>query len=125
MAANSGMSLRQLAKELGVSHSLLVLWRQGKRRLAPKLEARYHQLVTSVTTGRDKAGQFVSGEARFRIKSPVEPCPGLSISVCRIHYGLLLVPSMSAKWRYCVAVWLSKWLSKSTAGPDIRQGESY
>jgi len=54
MAANSGMSLRQLAKELGVSHSLLVLWRQGKRRLAPKLEARYHQLVTSVTTLEQK-----------------------------------------------------------------------
>ena len=41
------MSLRQIAKELGVSHTLLGLWRQGKRSLAPELEARYHQLVTS------------------------------------------------------------------------------
>jgi transcriptional regulator with XRE-family HTH domain len=41
------MSLRQIAKELGVSHSLLVLWRQGKRNLSPELEERYYQLVTS------------------------------------------------------------------------------
>ena len=41
------MSLRQIARELGVSHTLLVLWLQGKRNLAPSLEARYHQLVTS------------------------------------------------------------------------------
>ncbi len=41
------MSLRKIAKELGVSHTLLVLWRQGKRKLSPELEARYHQLVTS------------------------------------------------------------------------------
>ncbi len=65
------MSLRQIAKELGVSHTLLVLWRQGKRSLSPKLEFRHHQLVTSVTTERGKGGTFVSGEARFRIKSPV------------------------------------------------------
>ena len=43
----NAMSLRQIAKELGVSHTLLGLWRQGKRSLAPELEARYHQLVTS------------------------------------------------------------------------------
>ena len=41
------MSLRRIAAELGVSHTLLVLWRQGKRSLAPELEARYHQLVTT------------------------------------------------------------------------------
>ena len=41
------MSLRKIAKELGVSHTLLVLWRQGKRKLAPEIEARYHELVTS------------------------------------------------------------------------------
>ena len=41
------MSLRKIAKELGGSHTLLVLWRQGKRQLAPELEARYHQPVTS------------------------------------------------------------------------------
>ena len=40
-------SLRQIAKELGVSHTLLVLWQQGKRKLEPELEARYHRLVTS------------------------------------------------------------------------------
>ena len=46
MAARNGMSLRQIAKVLGVSHTLLVLWRQGKRNLAPELEARYHEIVT-------------------------------------------------------------------------------
>ncbi len=41
-------SLRQIAADLGISHTLLVLWRQGKRNLAPELEARYHQLVTII-----------------------------------------------------------------------------
>jgi len=41
------MSLRQIAKELGVSHSLLSLWLQGKRRLKPDIEAGYHRLVTT------------------------------------------------------------------------------
>ena len=41
------MSLRQIAKQLGVSHTLLVLWRQGKRSLTPELAVRYHQIVTS------------------------------------------------------------------------------
>ena len=41
------MSLRGIAKELGISHTLLVLWRQGKRSLAPEIEARYRSLVTS------------------------------------------------------------------------------
>ena len=47
------MSIRQIAKALGVSHTLLVLWRQGKRRLDPELEARCNRLVTSemVTNG--------------------------------------------------------------------------
>ena len=47
------MSLRTIAKELGVSHTLLSLWQQGKRNLSPELEARYHQLVTrqAVTSG--------------------------------------------------------------------------
>ncbi len=71
MAASKGMSLRKIAKELGVSHSLLVLWRQGKRSLSPQLEARYHQLVTSVTTLGGGGGKILSGEARFGIKSPV------------------------------------------------------
>ncbi len=65
------MSLRKIAKELGVSHSLLVLWRQGKRSLSPQLEFQYHQLVTTVTTGRGEGGKIVSGGARSRIKSPV------------------------------------------------------
>ena len=65
------MSLRQIAKELGVSHTLLVLWRQGKRSLPKQTEARYHQLVTSVTTLRGEEAKIVSGEGRFGIKSPV------------------------------------------------------
>ena len=40
------MSLREVARQLGVSHTLLVLWKQGKRSLDPVLEARYHALVT-------------------------------------------------------------------------------
>ena len=48
-----------------MSHSLLVLWRQGKRSLSPELEIRYHQLVT---TGRGEGGKIVSGGARSRIK---------------------------------------------------------
>ena len=39
-------SLRHVARELGVSHTLLVLWKQGKRSLNPELERRYHQLVS-------------------------------------------------------------------------------
>ena len=51
------MSIRQAAKVLGVSHTLLVLWKQGKRNLTTELEARYHQLVTTVTmNGYNKAG---------------------------------------------------------------------
>ena len=51
------MSLRKIAKELGVSHTLLVLWRQGKRRLSPELEARFHGLVT-----RNVAAGYRSGD---------------------------------------------------------------
>ena len=44
---NTGeMSLRQMAKVLGFSHTLLVLSKQGKRKLSPELESRYHILVT-------------------------------------------------------------------------------
>ena len=47
MAARTGvMSLRQIARALGVSHTLLGLWRQGKRNLAPELEAQYREIVT-------------------------------------------------------------------------------
>ena len=55
------MSLRQIAKQLGVSHTLLVLWRQGKRTLPSELEARYHSLVAN---GYAKSGYT---------KSPVSP----------------------------------------------------
>ncbi len=57
------MSLRQIAAELGVSHTLLVLWRQGKRNLTPELEARYHQLVTSggYKSGYNQAKASVGG----------------------------------------------------------------
>ena len=54
MTAATTKSLRQVAKELGVSHTLLSLWKQGKRNLSPELEGRYHQLVTSVTTREPK-----------------------------------------------------------------------
>jgi hypothetical protein len=57
-------SLRQIARELGVSHTLLVLWKQGKRTLAPELEARYHQLVTS-------DGPEGAIRAHGAVKSPV------------------------------------------------------
>ena len=41
------MSLRKIAKELGVSHTLLSLWLHGKRRLSPEMEAQYRALVTT------------------------------------------------------------------------------
>ncbi len=41
------MSLRQIARQLGVSHTLLVLWRQGKRSLPAEVELHYYRLVTS------------------------------------------------------------------------------
>ena len=62
------MSLRKIAKELEVSHSLLVLWRQGKRSLSPQLEARYHQLVTTVTTGRGEGGKSYLAEPDSGLK---------------------------------------------------------
>ena len=44
------MSLRQQAKILGVSHSLLSKCINGKRRWNPELKERYDRLVTSVVT---------------------------------------------------------------------------
>ena len=52
--AEKRLSLRSVAKELGVSHSLLVRWRQGKRKLRPELEAKYWEVVTS----GDKRGRL-------------------------------------------------------------------
>jgi transcriptional regulator with XRE-family HTH domain len=46
-ASQNGMSLRQIAKALGVSHTLLSLWRQGKRTLSPELATRYYSMVES------------------------------------------------------------------------------
>ena len=48
------MSLRQQAKILGVSHSLLSKCLNGKRRWNPELKERYDNLVTSVVTSGDK-----------------------------------------------------------------------
>ena len=59
------MSLRAIAKELGISHTLLVLWRQGKRSLAPEIEARYHSLVTSGYNNGYKQSSNPGGEACF------------------------------------------------------------
>ena len=41
------MSLRKFAMELGVSHTLLRLWKQRKRRLSPESEKRYHKLAAN------------------------------------------------------------------------------
>ena len=46
MTTNSP-SLRHIAQELGVSHSLLSLWRQGKRTLKPEIETKYWAFVTN------------------------------------------------------------------------------
>ena len=59
------MSLRAIAKELGISHTLLVLWRQGKRSLAPEIEARYHSLVTSGYNNGYKQSSNSGSEACF------------------------------------------------------------
>ena len=40
-------SLRQIARGLGVSHSLLSLWRQGKRSIRPDIEEKYWAFVTN------------------------------------------------------------------------------
>ena len=62
------MSVRQIAKQLGVSHTLLVLWKQGKRSLDPVLEARYHALVTNraVTTGYKATSVKMAGMSGVR-----------------------------------------------------------
>ena len=39
------MSLRKIAQKLGVSHTLLVLWRQGKRKLPPRLSVYFDDCV--------------------------------------------------------------------------------
>ena len=48
------MSLRQQAKILGVSHSLLSRCLNGTRSWNPELKERYDNLVTTVVTSGDK-----------------------------------------------------------------------
>ena len=55
-------SLRQIAQELGVSHSLLSLWKQGKRTLKPEIETRYWAFVTN--SGYRNGGNSNSGIQR-------------------------------------------------------------
>ena len=59
--ATRQMSLRRIAKELGVSHSLLVRWRQGKRSLKPDLERRYWEIIDrSGDKNGDKRSEGIS-----------------------------------------------------------------
>ena len=52
------MSLRQQAKILGVSHSLLSKCINGKRRWNPELKERYDRLVTTVVTKPVKVNRW-------------------------------------------------------------------
>ena len=68
------MSLRQIAKELGVSHTLLVLWRQGKRTLKPELEDRFDYLMArgGYKSGyKTAASQFPREATQRTSESPV------------------------------------------------------
>ena len=62
MAANSGMSLRQLAKGLGVSQPFLSQIRAGKRPMPKALKERvealgaYHLLITDKHEGQSGGG---------------------------------------------------------------------
>ena len=51
------MSLRQQAKILGVSHSLLSKCINGKRRWNPELKERYDRLVTTLPNNGDKTSK--------------------------------------------------------------------
>jgi hypothetical protein len=53
------MSLRKIAKELDVSHTLLVLWRQ-KKKLSPELAHHYYELIKSEqdSIGYKNGGDF-------------------------------------------------------------------
>jgi transcriptional regulator with XRE-family HTH domain len=67
------MSLRKLAKELGVSHTLLVLWRQGKRTLAPEIEARYWALAPAHVTSGEGWGIPAEGGNKEILSPPRLP----------------------------------------------------
>ena len=92
------MSLRQIAKQLGISHTLLVLWRQGKRNLSPELQAKYHTLVTS---GYTESGYNSTDHNRSTPSPPPGPVAqlgqsiGLLIRVSRVRIpaGPLLIKS--------------------------------
>ena len=47
-------SLRAVAREIGVSHSLLSKWKKGERKLKPEVEARYWEVVTTKGQNGDK-----------------------------------------------------------------------
>ena len=78
MTANTArMSLRQIAIQLGVSHTLLVLWRQGKRRLPPELARRYHMLAESGynESGYKGPGRPLSAPLPAQSQAPVYRSP--------------------------------------------------
>ena len=87
-------SLRQIAQGLGVSHSLLSLWRQGKRTLKPEIEARYWAFVTNSgyrfgdnpDTGFSRNTQVelekFGTEGRSRAHTGVTPMDFESVSPC-------------------------------------------
>jgi transcriptional regulator with XRE-family HTH domain len=62
-------SLRQIAQELGVSHSLLSLWRQGKRTLKSEVEAKYWAFVTTILTFEASGGGDTSEIIDLNVKS--------------------------------------------------------
>jgi hypothetical protein len=87
------MSLRKVAKELGVSHTLLVLWRQGKRSLAPDVAAQYHQLMS---LGADEPPKRVSTPAASGTERSVGDAPqGIKSPVTRGLYSVTEYDSVS------------------------------
>ena len=82
------LSLRQIAKKLGVSHSLLVLWRQGKRTLSRELQERYHTIAAS---GYNQSGYNNRSPEAFTRSLPRGPVAqsgqsiGLLIRVSRVR----------------------------------------
>jgi hypothetical protein len=60
------MLLRKIAKELGVSHTLLVLWQQGKRNLDPELAQRYYKLSASNSQAKPEGAILSPPRLPFR-----------------------------------------------------------
>ncbi len=68
------LSLRQIAKHLGVSHTLLSLWKQGKRNLSPDLEAKFLRFVTTgYKNGYNFSGQSAMLNPQYGVDYLVEP----------------------------------------------------